>query len=190
MTETVANVAAGETPRPAPTKPDGTGYRYEMIFDAGRTRGYADGAEELCGLLIPGYEHIDVDDPRSAAEARIGYALRCQVRLQALLAAETDLGDCTSAEQQILMAGRHTPPTVEVWEAPVPLVLVTTFYVPVGDLSRPVGRPRGDGTDDSNLIWLDPTDELSLVTSLHTAGLLSLHVADHGRADGGVLEDG
>ncbi len=147
-----------------------------MIYDGLKYRAYADTATELCGLLIPGYAELE-DDTEQAA-ARIHFAVGMQVQLQAAMASEADLEACSPAERELLLGPRHVPPAVASWEADVPPVLVDVFYEPLGELPRPAGRPRGGGEPDSNLIWLSPSDEVELLSSLHRAGLVVLAVAE------------
>ena len=159
-----------------PQRPDGGLFRFEMIFDGGRYRAYADTATELCEQLIPGY--AELADDVSQAAARIQYAVRAQVHLQAAIVAEADLPGCSAEERELLLGPRHVPPVLETWEAEVPLVLVDTYYEPFGRLPQPQGRPRGDGAEGSNLIWLRPGDEAELLTSLADAGVLVLSELD------------
>jgi hypothetical protein len=153
-----------------PHRLDGGLYRFEMIFDGGHYRAYADTATELCEALIPGY--ADVDGDVSQAAARIQCAVRAQVLLQAAAVAEGDLSSCSLEERELLLGPRHVPPAIEVWEAEVPLVLVDTYYHPLGRLPQPRGRARGGGAEGSNLIWLRPGDEAELLTSLADAGVV------------------
>jgi hypothetical protein len=157
-----------------PLRADGSFYRFELIHDGGRLRTYADNFAELCGALIEGYP---VGDELEATAARIRFAVSSQVALQAMIDAEEDLSSCTPEEQALLVGSRHIPPHIEAWEADVPLVLVDTYYQPLGELPRPVGRPRGGGKPDANLIWLSPASEGSLVGSLAEAGLIGLSEA-------------
>ncbi len=66
----------------------------------------------------------------------------------------------------------------QVWEADVPLVLVDSYYDPVGPLARPEGRPRGGGPEGSNLVWLRPGDEAELLESLADAGVVVISELD------------
>jgi hypothetical protein len=154
---------AGPAPAP-PARPDGQPYRYEMIY--GAWRGYADTAGELAGLLIPGYDKLTDDTAR--LRARIHYAADVHVPLQASVAADGDLGACTAEQRAILLGARDKPPAVTEWQAPVPLVLVSSFYAPDGPLPRPAPAPG------SEIIWIEPQTSDSLLSSLHAAGWISL----------------
>jgi hypothetical protein len=176
MTELIPN-PRGDTPPPAPTRPDGTPYRFEMIFDGGGWRAYADEPAELLDALIPGYAAMH--SPVARAEARIAHATGVQVALQASLNAGQGLDDCTDEERRLLLGPRHEPPAPLVWRAPVPLVLVATFYRPQGALHAPRAEPPGQ------LWWIDPGDDITLLTSLHRTGLITLATAADPPADDG-----
>ena len=170
----IRNTFGDAPPPPPPRKADGAAYRFEMIYDAGKYRAYADTVTELCEELIAGYSEID--DEVAQAAARILYAVGAQVRLQAEIIVDdvAAMATATPAERELLLGARHVPPELEVWEADLPLVLVATYYQPLGPLTRPVGRPRGGGPVDSNLIWLRPADEAELISSLDEIALISL----------------
>ncbi|MFJ4896070.1 hypothetical protein ACIP5U_39825 [Streptomyces sp. NPDC088788] len=136
-----------------------------MIYGGGKWRGYADTPTELMQGLIP--EYLDLTSATERAAARIQLALRLQIQLQATLAASNEFARCSAEQQQTILAQRDTPPVISVWDAPVPLVLVTTFYQPDGPLPRPEGP-------DGALIWIEPDDEWSLLVSLHEAGVILL----------------
>ncbi|GAA2213949.1 hypothetical protein GCM10009850_094130 [Nonomuraea monospora] len=148
--------------------PPGRPYRYEMIHADGTLRGYADEPADLVGMLVPGYLALTADGDR--ARARLGLALDVQVRLQARLAAGR-LGGCGEAERAVLLGPRHEPPAPARWTAPVPLVLVASFYAPGGALPRPSGPAELQ-------VWLDPADDWTLLTSLHTAGVVTVGARD------------
>ncbi|MGN9842665.1 hypothetical protein ACTMTI_31520 [Nonomuraea sp. H19] len=161
----IRNTSATEPPPAAPIKGDGRPYRYEMIYAGGTYRGYADDSAELAGMLIPGYDRLATDDERATARVRL--AMDMQVRMQAQLAAGGHLDACSEAERAVLLGGRHEPPAPSRWEAPVPLVLVSAFYEPAGVLPRPSGPAELQ-------VWLDPADDWTLLTSLHTAGMIAV----------------
>lgn len=164
MTMIIRNGTAAESPSAAPVNAEGRPYRYEMIHAGDALRGYADEPAELVDMLLPGYSEFPGDGERAAA--RISLAMNAQVRLQAQLAAGR-LGACGEAERAILLGGRHEPPAPSRWTAPVPLVLVSAFYEPAGALPRPSGPADLQ-------VWLDPTDDWALLTSLHTAGVITV----------------
>ena len=175
MAVTTRNPRDGVAPQ-VPERPEGGLYRFEMIFDGGRFRAYADSATELCGQLIEGYGELESQVAQAAA--RIQHAVRAQVLLQAAIVADADLASCSAGERATLVGPRHVPPAVAVWEADVPLVLVDVYYEPLGELPLPVGRPRGGGPERSNLVWLRPGDEAELLSSLAEAGVVVLSELD------------
>jgi hypothetical protein len=163
------NASSAAEPTAAPVKDDGTYYLFEMIHDGGSWRAYADTPAQLLDALIPKY--TELASPRERAAARIRLALRLQVMLQAVLASQEELAQCGDAQREVLLSSREVPPTVASWDAPVPLVLVSTFYKPQGRLPRPTGPAKA-------LIWIDPADAWSLLRTLHEAGVISLHARE------------
>ncbi|WP_049570417.1 hypothetical protein [Nonomuraea sp. SBT364] len=160
MAVIIRNTSSAEPAPAAPVKADGRPYRFEMIHAGGARRGYADDPAELIDMLIP--------EPPEDGTARVRLALDMQVRLQAELAAGRSLDACTEAERAVLLGPRHEPPAPARWTAPIPLVLVSTFYQPTGALPRPSGPADLQ-------IWLDPADDWTLLTSLHAAGLITVN---------------
>ncbi|MEV0402858.1 hypothetical protein [Actinoallomurus sp. NPDC050550] len=169
MAVSIRNTSAAGAPPVAPTRADGRPYAYEMIYAGGTRRGYADEVVELVGMLIPDYTATANDDERTAARLRL--ALDVQVRLQAQLAVGGAMHDCTPEERSVILSRRDVPPSPARWDAPVPLVLITSFYEPVGSLARPEGPA-------DRQIWLDPSTDWTLLTSLHAAG--AIHVGARG----------
>ncbi|GGQ02591.1 hypothetical protein [Streptosporangium pseudovulgare] len=163
MSIRIRNTSAAQAPPSEPLKDDGTPYAYEMID--GWWRVYADDPAELVAELIPGYAAPAGEEERAAARLRL--AVDFQVRLQARLAVDGNLDACTPEEQEVILADRAEPPAPPAWNAAVPLVLVTSHYEP----HAPRLRPRAPA---GAVIWLDPADELSLLTSLAGAGLIRL----------------
>jgi len=160
----------------ATVKADGGQYRYEMMVDGDKRRVYGDTPEELLGYFIPGYQLLTDEVERTTA--RLLYAVTVQVALQALLQSGMEAGmglTPTPAERAILEAPRDVPPQVTEWESEIPLVLVSSYYQPNGDLPRPTGLLGEPGDDEPyNLIWLDPSGDMPFLLSLHRAGWLDL----------------
>jgi hypothetical protein len=171
MSAVIPNVKENSHLPVAPTRIDGYKYRYELITPYLRI--YADTPTELCESLIAGYsEAIGAED--LLYELRLRYSVATQVQLQAFILAEADLSTCTASEIALMGSPRDTPPHLTVWEADVPLVLVESYYEPDGNLPRPTGFPRSGKEPESNLIWLNPSEELTFLWSLHFAGVLTL----------------
>lgn len=169
MAVSIRNSSAGENPPAAPTHEDGRPYRYEMIYAGGARRAYADDAVALVDMLTPGYSSLADADERDTARLRL--ALDHQVSLQAEVAVGGALDACTDEQRAVILGGREIPPSPARWDAPVPLVLITAFYEPVGELARPDGPPERQ-------IWLDPSDDWTLLKSLHVAGIIHLGVRE------------
>lgn len=170
MSVVVNNPRGADTdPPPAPRHPDGTPYRYEMICHGFTTRVYADDAGELLDELIPGYQTMG---PAAQLAARLHFAVRAQVAVQAALNDDYGLDQCTPQEYAVLQGSRNTPPEIDEWTCPVPLVLVDVYYQPLGELPRPVGSAHV--TEPDNIIWLSPTDPYEFLVSLHRAGVVAL----------------
>jgi hypothetical protein len=177
MATRIRNTSAAGTAPAAPSRPDGQPYDLEMIHDGGRWRSYADTAAELTGLLIAGYGQLEDADARLTA--RIRYAADTHVPIQAGFAADGDLDACAPGELTALLGARDTPPAPASWDAPVPLVLVTSFYAPAGPLARPAA---GKG----EIVWIDPESDKSLLSSLHEAGWITLSRRDAAGEPGGT----
>jgi hypothetical protein len=160
----IPQTPAGANPV-APRRPDGTLYRFELIDPDGRWRAYADGAGPLLAELVRGYATAP---PERQRRARLDLAIQTQVLTQAGLLAERGTDGCTAEEQAVLEGDRDTPPEVDTWSAPVPLLLVENFYRPTGVLPR----PRAEGTGE--IVWIDARDEEALLRSLHRLGRLVL----------------
>ena len=146
-------------------------YRFEMIYDAGAVRAYADTAAPLLECLIPQYQAMS---PAHRLHARISHATRTQVTTQAAINHTFGLDQVTPHEYVVLTRTRSTPPDESRWASRVPLVLVDAYYAPLTELVAPVGSE--DVNEPSNLIWLRPAaGEFEYLESLHVSGHLSLH---------------
>lgn len=153
-----------------PAKPDGALYAYELIYAGGTRRAYGDDLADLIEVVLPGYETWT---EQQRWEARLHLAIRAQVVVQAEENATDAFRTLPTEAQAVLQDARHEPPTVVSWPYPVPLVLVASFYAPAGLVPRPV-REQGMAP---NVIWIDPSDETSLLTSLHDAGFLTVNTS-------------
>lgn len=162
-----------ETTPDVPVKPDGTPYRFEMLFNGLVDRAYADDAEDLLGCMIPRYESMTVGE-RTAA--RLSHAVRTQTTVQADINWHYDnLAGCTPEEKTVLMSSRSTPPEISEWSSTVPIVLVDVFYRPIGALPNPVST-IADVNDPPNIFWLRVEDEYDYLVSLASIGFVELHV--------------
>lgn len=162
----VRNTAQAAGAPSAPQRADGTPWRFEMIFRGGSWRAYAQTPSALVEALIPGYR--DLTTPTAAAEARIRLACGLQVRLQAGIVAGTDPGELSDEERAFLTGDFSKPPVIDRWTASVPLVLVRTFYDPIGHIPAPEG---------DTIWWIDPSEDWELLVSLAEAG--AINIAEH-----------
>jgi hypothetical protein len=97
--------------------------------------------------------------------------------VQSLLNAGEPFERCLDEERLILMENGDSPPLVTQWRSPVPLLLVASFYQPVGEIPQPrVDRP-------GQVWWIDPTTSRSLLETLHKIQWLELIV--HGTTPSG-----
>lgn len=131
----------------------------------------AETATELVAQAIDGYEAMSDDD---ALTARYDSLVELGDRLQEHLrseAAKTGMWDPGAADENTLTAlyqprGDPIGPLPGEWECPVPLVAVTTDYQPFTDRPAPTGR----------VVWLDPSNELVYLRTLHEIGAIELYV--------------
>jgi hypothetical protein len=161
---------AAQQPPIAPVRDDGTPYRYELIYDAGASRAYADTPVELLGVLIKGYEAMGEAE---RTEARRTLAIRQRAIFQARLVADFGLGGCTPEERTALLAVGGRAPMIESWKGALPLVLVDCWYQPVGKLPRPQGR-MATPQRPNGIIWFETQHEMALLRSMVEAGMVSL----------------
>ena len=173
---------------PPPRTQQGQLYRYEMIYDAGYRRAYANTLTELCTALIEEYDpdtlaaQLDDQHPtpsqrdrhtnRKLDRLRILYTIKVQIWLQALINSEADLDLLTPHQLSVLRGQRTTQPAINHWNASVPLVLSAHEYQPYGPLAKPDGK----------ILWIDPRDEQTLLTTLHETGWI--HLAETEPASG------
>lgn len=124
--------------RTAAVRGDGTPFPLEVAYDGWRI--CADSAEEILNVLIGGY--AGQHDEQSRRHARIRVAIETQATTQHLLNAGELFDHCTEEETQILLYDPGVQPVVGEWRCGVPLILVTCFYQPLGNLPQPVAIPR------------------------------------------------
>lgn len=159
-----------------PDREDGSLWPYAVVDLAGVTY-YADTATEIIDVGIPGYAEMDRDTALiTRYDDIVAYADALQECLVAQ-AIEKGYFDPTAVSEDILttvMCERFIPYEPLVDELPLewpgdlpPLVLLRSDYTPFSD--RPV--PTG------NVVWLDPSTELSYLMSLNSIGVINLLVA-------------
>lgn len=165
-------IEADDTTPTVPMKPDGSPFRFEMLYNGLAERAYSDSASDLLDCLIRGYATLA---PTERLAARLSHAVRSQTTVQADINwNHENLVDCTPEEQVVLGASRATPPDVSEWSSEVPLVLVDMFYEPLGELPQPVST-IADVENPPNVWWLRVEDEYAYLLSLHQIGLLVLN---------------
>ena len=166
-------------PEPPPSK-TGQPYRYELTYDGDHRRAYAETLTELCSALIEGYDPeaitqrlVDEDVPDTQLETlvtgeldelRIVHAVGVQVRLQAAINAHAPIDQLPPDQRQLLRNDRVTQPSIDHWDSEIPLVLSAHDYQPDGDMPRPTGE----------IIWLDPRDESTYLSTLEAAGVVRI----------------
>lgn len=155
----------------APTKADGSAYRYEMLHAGLTRRVYADDLPDFLDTLISGYGNAGHAEQWAL---RLALAARAQVYTQAILNTSPAYRQVTSVQRTILSGPRNTPVVVAHWDCPIPLVLIATDYQPAG--LEP--RPRPLAGMPPNVMWIDPSDEMSLLASLDEIGFVALHEND------------
>jgi hypothetical protein len=152
-----------------PEPPQGQTFGYEMIFDAGKSRAWANDAADMLDALSPGYLNAD-----AAERLRARYRLATHVIAitQGLLLAD-HIGDLQA--DPTLSAAFATgggQPDITVWASPIPLIVLDLHYAPFTERLRPEATAAG------NLLWFQAYDEEEMLTSLHQSGFISL--ARHG----------
>ncbi|SCL25896.1 hypothetical protein GA0074694_4357 [Micromonospora inyonensis] len=105
--------------------------------------------------------------------ARLNLALQARNLVQALLNAGEVFEQSTDEQRQVLLPQQNmAPPDVDVWAGVVPLVLVTSFYRPLGDREQP--RVAGPG----QIWWIDPDTPEAFLETLHQVRWLDvIHMA-------------
>lgn len=158
--------------RPAgpPTHPDGTPFRFEMLYSGLTRRAYAETHTDLIEFLIVGYASMSEQE---RWHARLAYMVRAQVITQAALNTADSFMRLSNADRAVLQGPRHDPPVVATWDCPVPLILIATYYEPAGKAPRPVSEQGME----PNVIWVDPSDDITFLESLHDIAAISLHEA-------------
>jgi hypothetical protein len=154
-----------------PTPPLGTAdasYPIEVVYDTWRI--YADTPEEVLGLLIDGY--ADLGDEPARRQARLRLALAARAMVQTLLNASEQFDLSTDEEKRVLLDQADAPPAISEWECAIPLVLVTVFYQPVGELKQPHVTAPGQ------VWWIDPSTAPALLSTLHQVRWLDLARVD------------
>jgi hypothetical protein len=159
---------------PAPIEPphkdDGSGYRFEMIYEGRGSRAYADTAAELLDCLIPGYETMSADERLTA---RVAYGTGLLAPLQAEVLQDVDQTALSEDERAVLLAPRYEPIAVAEWASEAPLVLLDVHYAPHSDVPAPHSTLE-DVANPRNLVWVRVVDEYEMLLSLANIGFIAL----------------
>jgi hypothetical protein len=142
---------------------DGTPYPFEVAYEGWRI--WADSAEEILNVVAEGYSE---QPEQSRKNTRLRIAIAAQAMTQHLLNAGELFDHCTEEEAQTLLCDPGVPLVVEKWRCGIPLVLVTCYYKPLGDLPQPVVTPPGQ------IWWIDPSTDQSLLETLNGVRWLDL----------------
>jgi len=154
---------------------DGERWQYAVATDRGTI--FADSATGILGVLIPGYADIpqSTEGDQQATVARWEFAAQVAQMVQERVAGEAEaegLWDSEAADEDVLtplFQPKDQPvEDLPMWAHPVPLVLIWTDYSPYTERLAPRG----------NVWWIDPSDELSLLKTLHEVDVLSLMVSN------------
>jgi len=163
-----------------PAHPDGDDWAYALADGTGLW--LSDDTGSLVAVAIPGYPGRGPDDSEEALTARYETLVEMGDRAQRWMLEEAvrtgriDLATVDEDSLNALVTSTGVPfePSEgngpAVWSNPVPLVAIVTDYQPFTSRPAPLGR----------VVWLDPSDELSILTSLHDLGLVVLTVRSAG----------
>lgn len=151
-----------------PTNPL-TGEPYLFTMMVGSRTVHADRNDELVAEIL-GEEYLSEGDPTNAFEIRLGGALNIATAVQeSIVASAVRRGDLNDSEDEsvwtpLLMPREIADAPAGDWNHPVPLVLVTSLFDPWTRRSAPRG----------NVVWIDPTDDVTLLESLQDCGLVRM----------------
>lgn len=128
----------------------------------------ADHNDELLAAVI-GPEYLEESDPEVLFLMRLEQAIVIATAVQESIVAAAvqrrDLDETTDEEVwTALLAERETVDPGVRWEHRVPLVLVTSLFAPYAEKDQPIG----------NIAWVDPTDDVTMLETLHALGVIEL----------------
>lgn len=188
------NVGAPLADSQVPRNTSGDRYRWACLLPGGETWAWADDLSVLVAVLMGNPEYLTMCE-NAKREARIMYAVSRATWTQGLINAHAqEVGDWSLLAQwetAALMQSKDTPPNaegfptrrlegfngVDVWTAPVPLVVVTGNHFAGGRNNVPEiisSDPRGE------TVWdIDPNDEARLLASLDQCDDIRLAVRNY-----------
>lgn len=154
----------------SPTDPvEGAG-RFSLRIGERTVR--ADRYDELLAAVI-GPEYLEESDSEVLFLMRLEQAIVIATAVQESIVAAAvqrhDLDETTDEDTwTALLAERETVDPGVRWEHKVPLVLVTILFVPYTERDQPIG----------NIAWIDPTDDVTMLESLQSLGVIELSEQD------------
>jgi hypothetical protein len=166
-----------------PPHPDGGAWPYAVIMASGEVL-VADSVTELVAAGLPGYGDLPDDEEGfdeglvARYEDLVGHAAAFQRQLMSIAHAfgTVDIPSLDDDTVTALMSERSVPvEDIPEWTCPVPLVLISTDYIPYTD------RPAPEG----NVVMLDPVTEVTYLQSLTKIGALRFLVGNGVRNIGG-----
>lgn len=124
---------------------------------------WADSISDIVAALIPGYEELDdeVEDDLFL-NARIDVIVPLASQAQSMILADMAQRGIrlTESELNAALRSKELPAGVAQWNPSEPLVLLRTSYFPYTDDPAPRG----------SVLWLDPSSEISFLSSLSELG--------------------
>lgn len=148
----------------------GTTYPFGMTMPNKEDFCYADSFRDLVCALIPDYAHTDSENEKAYLRiiaADMGATIR-----QAEIILEVDPSDVSESDWATLNAPKtgELAATADWWRSNIPLIAITTSYEPF--VSRPRPASKNDGLRESNVWWVDPSSDESLIMTLHEIGYI------------------
>lgn len=181
---------------PAPAlHPDGSNYEFRMFFEDGSRIADADTPAELINLLTPGYSNVTDNNLKAGLRLDLARSVQSLARAVTLgNLSDEDVEAMDEWEWEVLNFGNggvedSSDPfgwgdgtgtlgelnldVVDFWSSKVPLILMETSYAPFTEIPRPVSSLGDYYHSVSNMIWLRPQSEISLLRSLSEIGFIT-----------------
>lgn len=163
---------------PAPSvKEDGSFYNWRMFYLENSKIADSDSIEELIDILVPGYKSILSESERLSVRTNflndMAYSLRLLIYSNL---SEEELENLEDWEEEKLEPTRLSPTfnwseSAPVWKSKIPLILLASDY---GENDNyPPLSIEGDFQNSHNLVYLDPTEEITFLESLSRVGFIT-----------------
>jgi hypothetical protein len=185
------NISSRDNRAPAPAvHEDGSSYPWRMFFQNNQRIVDADTTEEILDYLIPNYTLMTVEEKR---KSRVGLAEAVQVFARATILSEISPDEAEAMadwEWEILNyendensdpygwgdgskpIGTENGDEPDQWNSERQLVLLDVHYVPYTEVIPPLSS-EGDYKEVKNIVWLRPSGEENLLTSLSRIGYIT-----------------